>query len=257
MKLNMSPTRVTSQQMRDAKVDMAAMFRIAAREHLHLGIDNHFSYAFDDGTFLVNRWGVHWSKMRASDILRIDGDGNVLEGVGTVDATAFFIHEAIHRRCPDASVILHTHMPFATALCCSEGGLDLRLSQEALFFYDSIVYIEYRGLAVDRKEGDRLAEAVGANRFVMLENHGPIVIGATPGIAIHDLYFLERVCKLQVLAESRGKPLLHFSDEVAERTAAQVQHPNVEKDKETYFCVMKGILDEEEPEYRECCCIGA
>lgn len=248
MKTYLNNSGSSSKQVQKARVDMAAMFRIAARENLHLGIDNHFSYAFDDGTFLVNRWGVHWSKMRRSDILRIDSDGNVLEGKGTVEATAFYIHESMHRLCPDANVILHTHMPYATALCCTEGGLDLRLSQEALFFYDSIIYEKFGGLALDRKEGDRLATAVGSNRFVMLENHGPIVIGPTPGIAIHDMYFLERVAMIQVLAASQEKPLIRMPDDVARHTAKQVSQ--LDEEKETYFEVMKDILDEEEPEYK-------
>jgi ribulose-5-phosphate 4-epimerase/fuculose-1-phosphate aldolase len=248
LKFEQDSRSLTAKQVEEARCDMAAMFRIAAREDLHEGIDNHFSYALEDGTFLVNRWGVHWSRMRASDVLRIDHDGKVLEGEGNVETTAFYIHEAVHRLCPHAKVILHTHMPYTTALSCVEGGLNETLSQGSLFFYQDVVYETYGGLANDREEGERLGRNIGDKRFVILENHGPMVLGPTPGIAIHDLYFLERAARVQVLAQSLNRPLRQIPDDVARLTARQIAE--LDEDKETYFTVMKGILDETEPGYR-------
>ncbi len=248
--LNFTPEGqgLSEQKVYESRCDMAAMFRIAALEDLHEGIDNHFSYALADGTFLVNRWGVHWSRMRSSDVLRVDNDGRVLEGEGVVETTAFYIHEAVHRLCPHATVILHTHMPYATALTCVEGGLNETLSQASLFFFDEVVYEVYGGLANDRQEGERLAANIGSKRYVMLENHGPMVLGPTPGIAIHDLYFLERASKLQILAQSQGAGLKQIPRDVARLTARQIAE--LDADKETYFDVMKGILDESGSEYR-------
>jgi len=238
----------SEQEVFEARCDMAAMFRITASENLHEGIDNHFSYALDDGTFLVNRWGVHWSRIRASDVVRSDHTGRVIEGEGTIETTAFHIHEAVHRLCPHAKVILHTHMPYATALTCVEGGLNETLSQGSLYFYGDVVYERYAGLADAREEGERLAANIGSHRFVMLQNHGVLVLGPTPGIAIHDLYFLERAAKVQVLAESLRGELRQIPDDVAKLTADKMVEQA--EDKETYFEVMKGLLDESEPEYR-------
>jgi len=233
----------------EAKCDLAAVFRIAAREDLHEGIDNHFSYALGDGTFLVNRWGVHWSQIRRRDILRIDHDGNVLEGDGLVERTAFYIHEAVHRLCPHATVVLHTHMPHATALACVEGGFNETLSQVALMFYGDIAYERYGGLANDREEGERLARNIGDRTVAMLENHGVMVMGPSPGIAIHDLYFLERAARLQILAESTGRPLRQIRPDVADLTKSQIDE--LGDDEEDYFTAMKRILDASEPEYRD------
>src|SRR5579862_6654446 len=117
-----------------ARADLAAAFRLAARFDLHEGIDNHFSYALDDGTFLVNRWGVHWSKMTAGDILQVDGGGTVRRGRGTVERTALAIHSEVHVACPPARAILHTHMTYTTALACTNGRIE-PISQNSLRFY--------------------------------------------------------------------------------------------------------------------------
>jgi ribulose-5-phosphate 4-epimerase/fuculose-1-phosphate aldolase len=253
MKLGSNPVEATSHDSREgieqARLDMAAVFRIAAHENLHEGIDNHFSHALDDGTFLINRWGVHWSRMRRSDILQIDHDGNVIDGDGTVETTAFMIHGAVHRHCPHATTILHTHMPYATTIACTEGGLDETLSQNSLFFYKKVSYESFGGFANDRAEGERMASNIGHCTVTMFRNHGVMVTGPTPGVALHDLYFLERACKLQVLAQSTGQPLVRVPQDIAELTARQGE--NIDDDKEMYFTAMKQILDEDEPDYRD------
>jgi ribulose-5-phosphate 4-epimerase/fuculose-1-phosphate aldolase len=106
--------REFQQLARARRNDLAAALRLATRFELHEGIDNHFSYMLEDGTFLVNRWGIHWSRITAADILRVDLEGRILEGQGTVERTALVIHSEIHHSCPDAKAVLHTHMPFVT-----------------------------------------------------------------------------------------------------------------------------------------------
>ena len=168
---------------------------------------------------------------------------------GIVERTAFHIHGAVHRACPQATTVLHTHMPYATAVACTEGGLIETLSQNSLFFYGKVSYEDFGGFANDREEGERMAARIGNSTVTMLRNHGVMVIGPTPGVAIHDLYFLERACKFQVLAQSTGQPLVLVADEIAELTREQGE--NIDDDKELYFRAMKGILDEEEPDYRD------
>jgi len=240
--------QVSRDELEQARCDLAAVFRIAAHEKLNEGIDNHFSHALADGTFLVNRWGVHWSQMRRSDVLRVDQEGNVIDGDGIVERTAFYIHEAVHRQCPHAVAVLHTHMPYATAVACIEGGFIETLTQQSLFFYGKVSYESFGGLAIDRAEGDRMASNIGDHSVTFLHNHGVMVSGPTPGVALHDLYFLERACTLQVLAQSTGQPLVLVPENVAEATASQRE--DFDTDKKTYFNTMKKILDEKEPEYR-------
>jgi ribulose-5-phosphate 4-epimerase/fuculose-1-phosphate aldolase len=140
-------------------------------------------------------------------------------------------------------------MPYATAVACIEGGLDEKLSQNSLFFYKKVSYESFGGFANSRAEGERMASNIGTCTVTMYRNHGVMVMGPTPGVALHDLYFLERACKLQVLAQSTGQPLVRVADDIAEMTARQGE--NIDDDKEMYFHAMKQILDEDEPSYRD------
>lgn len=207
-----------------AREDLAAAFRVAAAHGLHEGIDNHLSLAVPgrDDLFLLNRYGPHWSEMTADDILTIDFDGNVVEGSGRWEVTAFMIHRGAHRARPDARAVFHTHQPYATAVALTADGLDTRLSQNAMYFHGELARLPYGGLADGEQEGDRIAAAVaeGASA-VLLDNHGVIVVGRDVAEAWHRLYFLEQAARVQVLAASTGSALVRVPDDVAEHTHRQ------------------------------------
>jgi ribulose-5-phosphate 4-epimerase/fuculose-1-phosphate aldolase len=230
-----------------ARVDLAAALRLAARFDLHEGIDNHFSYALNDGTFLVNRWGVHWSRMTAGDILQVDGGGAVRRGRGTVERTALAIHSRVHLACPYARAILHTHMTYTTALACTNARIE-SISQNSLRFCGRVAYDDqYRGLANDNGEGERIAAALGNQSILLMRHHGALVTGRTIGLAFDDLYFLERTAQVQVLARASGYAPIQISDEVADVAARQISQ--LDADRETHFEVLKGLLDDETPKY--------
>ena len=101
---------------------------------LHEGVCNHFSVMLPDGKrFLLNRYG-YWSEVTASNLLALDGEGNVLEGEGEFEKTAFYIHSRIHLANPRATCVLHTAMPYATSLTLLEGGRLEMVEQNALRF---------------------------------------------------------------------------------------------------------------------------
>ena len=144
----------------EARVALACALRWAARLGMSEGVCNHFSLAVpgDGERYLINPHGIHWSLMRASDMLLVDGAGTVLEGeAALLEATAFHIHSRVHRARADARCVLHTHMPYATALTALEGGRLEPVSQNALRFVGITAYDEdeggYRGLALDAEEG--------------------------------------------------------------------------------------------------------
>ena len=170
------------------------------------GVCNHFSADAADGKrFLLNRYGLHWSEVTASNLLALDADGRILEGEGEFEKTAFYIHSRIHLANPSATCVLHTHMPYATALTLLENGRLEMVEQNALRFHDDIAYDDiYNGLVVDNAEGDRLARVLGSKRVMFLANHGVIVVGPTVAEAFDSMYYLERACRLQVLARSTG-----------------------------------------------------
>src|SRR5919204_4892571 len=203
-----------------ARVDLAAAFRLAVRLDLHEGVCNHFSVMLADGrTFLLNRFGLHWSEVTASNLLALDGEGRVRAGEGEYEKTAFWIHSRLHLACAHAACVLHTHMPHATALTLLEDGRLEMVEQNALRFHDDIAYDDiYNGLVVDQAEGDRLARVLGTKRVLFLANHGVIVVGPTVAEAFDSLYYLERACRLQVLARATGFPFRKVRPEVVSET---------------------------------------
>jgi ribulose-5-phosphate 4-epimerase/fuculose-1-phosphate aldolase len=230
---------------------LAAALRLAVRFGMHEGICNHFSLMLP-GTdcFLLNPYGRHWSEIRASELLVVDAQGRVIEGEGEAEATAFYIHSRIHFTNPRATCVLHTHMPYATALTMIEnGGLEWA-NQTALNFYDDVAYDrQYNGLVLDDREGDRIAAALGDKRVLFLANHGVIVIGRSVGEAFDDLYYLERACQAQVIAMSTGRPLLRIPDEIA-RTINANSTERMRMGK-LHFQALKRLLDREAREYAQ------
>jgi ribulose-5-phosphate 4-epimerase/fuculose-1-phosphate aldolase len=239
---------------RAMRVDLAAAFRLAVRLDLHEGVCNHLSVMLPGGkAFLLNRYGLHWSEVSASNLLALDADGRLLEGDGEFEKTAFYIHSRIHLAHPGATCVLHTHMPYATALTLLEGGRLEMVEQNALRFHNDIAYDDvYNGLVVDNAEGDRLARALGSKRVMFLANHGVIVVGPTVAEAFDLMYYLERACRLQVLGRSMmansGGKFRAVRPEVVEQTYKLIL-ADAPKYAAAHFEALKRILDREEPAY--------
>lgn len=211
-----------------ARVELAAAFRLAVHFGLNEGICNHFSVMLSGEKgrerFLINPYGLHWSEITASDITEIDADGNRLAGPHPVEPTAFYIHSRIHLSRLDAVCVLHAHMPYATALTLLRDPELKMYSQNALQFYGQIAYDrEYNGLALDKAEGDRIASKLGAKRVLFSANHGVTVVGPDVSTAFNDLYYLERACMNQVMALSTGGKLKKTPRKVAEATFKQLE----------------------------------
>ncbi len=212
--------------------DLAAAFVLADRFDFSEGICNHFSAVIpgEDERYLINPYGVHWSEMRADTLLEIDGSGNILAGEGEVEATALFIHVAGHRANPRHTVLMHTHMPYATALTMVEGGRVEMAHQTAVRFLDRMAHHSFGGIALDDTEGERIAVAQRDNPDVdilFLDNHGITVGGESVAVAFDDLYYLERACRQQILAQSTGLPLKLITGEMLKETKRQIEQVRI------------------------------
>ncbi|HEX6957373.1 MAG TPA: aldolase [Ferrovibrio sp.] len=241
-----------SEAVRQARIDLAACFRMAARLGLHEGICNHFSAMVPghDDLFLVNAYGYAFSEVTASNLLVCDFGGKVVAGSGEPEATAFYIHARLHKALPRARVALHTHMPYATALCMVDGDPLLFAGQTSLKFYGRIaVDSAYNGLALDNSEGDRIAAAAGYADIVFLKHHGVLVLSPSIAEAWDDLYYLERVCQVQCIAQATGRPVQPIDPAIAAATARQIQDENAESAR-LHLQSVKRILDREEPDYK-------
>mgnify|MGYP003667819298 CR=1 FL=1 len=230
--------------------DLAAALRLAAHFGLHEGVCNHFSYALpgEELCYLLNPHGIHWSQIRASDILLLDGQGRNLDGEGEAELTAFTIHGRLHHANAKAVCVLHTHMPQATALTCVEDGKLLPVHQNSLRFHGEVAYDpHYGGLAEDAAEGDRIAAALGDKRVLFMAHHGVIVAGESIARAFDDLYFLERACQVQLLAMSSGRPLRLIGSNRAAQTKAEMEAGGLYP--EAHFQALKRLLDQINPGY--------
>lgn len=255
MSAELRPGARESAQARQAKIDLAACHRLAARFGYNEGIDNHLTLLVPDhpDCFYLAPFGLHWSEVRASDFMEIDFGGKLLSGSGPVEDTALFIHLPVHRFAPHARCALHTHMPYATALCMLENPRLEMAVQSALPFYEDISYdADYNGLAFDRAEGERLARALGNRSVLMMRNHGVLVVGRSVAEAFERLYFLERACEAQVLALSTGRALRPIPDAIARATAVQLKEGSAvggTSRAELHFAALKRLLDRSEPDY--------
>ena len=254
MNVSADPAWSRSEPRRQARIDLAACHRLAARFGLNEGIDNHLTMlvpGYSDRFYLAP-FGLLWSEVKASDLMELDFSGKVVAGRGLVEDTALHIHLPVHRLVPEAYCVLHTHMPYATALGMLEEPHLAMAGQNALGFHDDIAYVEYNGLAFDYSEGERLAAALGDKSVLMLRNHGVLVIGGSAAQAFERLYFLERACQAQILALSTGRSLRLVPRPVVEATAAQFRacaRVDGVARTELHFEALKRLLDRSEADY--------
>lgn len=219
----------------DLAEDLALALRAAVYHGFSEGICNHFSVALPDepDRFLINPRGLHWSKIEAEDLVLVDGAGQKLAGRHDVEPTAMFIHAAVHRL-SGKTCVLHTHMPYATAISLTEQCmLETRLSQNSIRFYGRVAADrEYRGLALDAEEGQRIAVALGQSDVLFLANHGVIVCGDRIDYSYDDLYYLEAACRAECQARSTGLGPVLVDASICELTVAQFE---AEREQSTLF----------------------
>ena len=243
-----------SETEREARIDLAAAYRLACHHGLNEGICNHFSLMLPGSAerFLLIAYGTHWSQVQASTLLLVDMDGNVIAGEGVAEETAVCLHAPLHRARPDLRCLMHTHQPHVLALAMVEGGRLEAASQNALRFCHRIAYDgDYRGVALEEDEGDRVARAMDGTDILVMGNHGVMVGGPHVAKTYDDLYYLERAAMVQILAMSTGRPLVLIPPEVQEEAARQLSVNNMHRYAVEHFTALKQMLDRIEPDYRE------
>ena len=208
------------------RCDLAALYRLVAYHRWTDFIYTHLSVRLPgpEHRFLINRYGVNFHEMRASDLVRIDTEGKVIEDddgeARRVNAAGFTIHSAIHMARPDLQCVVHTHTAAGIAVSAHPDGL-LPISQHALKFHGRLGYHGYEGIALDLAERERLVRDLGPHKAMVLQNHGLLVGGTSIAEAFHMIYMLERACAAQVAALAGGQILLTPPEEVCRHTAEQ------------------------------------
>ena len=237
-----------------AREDLAAAYRLADRYGLSEGICNHLTLAVPgrDDRFLLIPYGMHWSEVTASSLLVVDAEGNKVEGEGFIEPTAFYIHGAIHKARAEARCVMHTHMPYALALCMIEDGRLEFADQNACRFYGRVAYDDdFGGVVLDWDEANRIASALGGKDVLFMANHGVTVVGETVARAWERLYYLDRACRAQVIAMSTGRPLKRIPDATAAAVSDSINNltSGASANIERHFAAQRRLLDRDNADY--------
>jgi ribulose-5-phosphate 4-epimerase/fuculose-1-phosphate aldolase len=200
-----------------ARQELAACYRVFAMMGWDEMIFNHITVKLEEpGAFLINPYGMHFSEVTASSLVKIDIDGNKLDGDNPwhVNRAGFVQHSLFHRELPDAHCIIHTHTTATVAVCSLEGGLQ-PINFYACNFMGQLAYHDFEGVTVRDEEGPALLKSLGDKRIMMLRNHGPVVMGRTLSEAFIKYWVLQRACEHQIATLSMGEPISIGADVIA------------------------------------------
>lgn len=234
------------------RADLAASFRWAARLNMHEAVANHFSLAVNEGgtQFLINPNQVHFSRISASDLLLLNAnDPDAMAKPNAPDPTAWGLHAAIHRMCPHAKCVMHTHAIWSTVLASlADSSLPPIDQNTATFFNRYVVDDAFGGLAFE-SEGMRCAAMLSdpAKKVMIMGNHGVLVIGSSVADTFNRLYYFERAAETYVRALQTGQELRVLSDEIAEKTALELDDYPGQAD--AHLREIRRILDAENSTY--------
>lgn len=234
------------------RTDLAATFRWAERLNLHEAVANHFSLAVnEDGThFLINPNQVHFSQIKASDLLLLDAnDPTAMDRPDAPDPTAWGLHGSIHRLCPHARCVMHTHSIWATVLASLADSTLPPIDQNtATFFNRYVVDDSFGGLAFEA-EGIRCADMLSdpMKKVMIMGNHGILVVGSSVADTFNRLYYFERAAETYIRALQTGQKLRILPDDIAEKTAQELDdYPG---QAEAHLSQIRAILDAERSTY--------
>ena len=204
-----------------ARVQLAALYRIFAYLKWDESIYNHISLRVpgEPGHFLINPFGLHYSEVCASNLVKINIDGKLIgHSDWPINPAGFTFHSAIHAQVPDGHCVMHVHTTATQAVCCLKDGLSFS-NFYAAQLYGKIAYHEFEGITVHLDEGERILASAGDKPVLLLRNHGPVVIGATLAQAFSLMWLVNRACEIQLAAQSMG-PVIELPVPVLEKCVA-------------------------------------
>ena len=156
--------------------------------------------------FLINPFGLHYSEVRASNLVKVDVNGNIIgHSDWPINPAGFTFHGAIHEHVPDAHCVMHVHTTPTMAVCCLDEGLSFTNFYAAQLF-GKVAYHEFEGITVHRDEGARILDSAGGKPVLLLRNHGPVMIGQHAGAGLQPDVAGQRACEVQLASQGMGKP---------------------------------------------------
>ena len=241
----------TEQELR---VQLAACYRIFDYMGWTELIYNHITVKLpgDDHHFLINPYGLHYSEVKASNLVKVDIEGNIVEDTDyAVNPAGIVIHTAIHAARPDVTCITHTHTDAGMAVACSVEGLRNDNFYSALL-HNRVAYHDFEGITVMDDEKPRLVANLGDKNMLILRNHGLLTCGRSIAEAFYSMWAMQRSCEVQLACDSSGKGMIPVGDEVLARTEQLMTMQSMGQPAgELEFAVLKRIIEKIDPSFVE------
>jgi ribulose-5-phosphate 4-epimerase/fuculose-1-phosphate aldolase len=247
---NGSPSAPITEVERQLRVDLAACYRLVAHYEMDDMFSTHISARVpgSETHFLLNPYGVLFEQVTASDLVKVDLEGNILQDTPhSINSAGFVIHSIVHAARPDAKCVLHTHTVAGMAIASLQDGL-LPLTQKSMRFYNRIGYHDYQGVADDVHEHQRLVRDLGSHNALILRNHGLLTCGPTVARAFFLMKNLEKSCQAQLAAMASGGKLIQLSAPLMQHAAGQVEN-RLDGEASGWSALLKK-LDRIDPSYR-------
>ena len=234
------------------RVDLAACYRLVA----HFGMDDLFATHVsarapgDEAHFLLNPYGMHFSEITASSLVKVDLEGNIVQDTEhVINPAGFVIHSAIHAARHDAQCVLHTHTVAGMAISTLEEGL-MPWFQKSTRYYKRIAYHDFEGKAQDLDERERLVKDLDDKNYLVLHNHGLLVCAPSIGQAFKEIYAMEKACQTQLAIMQSGGKVIELSANLLEHTAQQFESDaKVSKERPSGWPSLLKMLDRINPGY--------
>lgn len=245
------PARFSAEEWA-ARVQLAAAYRIFD----HLGwtelIYNHISLRVPgpERHFLINPFGLHYSEVRASNLVKVDLEGNIVgHSDWPINPAGFTFHGKIHEQVPDGHCVMHVHTTATQAVCCLKEGLSFS-NFYAAQLYGKIAYHEFEGITVHRDEGARILASAGDKPVLLLKNHGPVTIGTTLAQAFSLMWLVNRACEIQLASMAAG-PVIEIPEPVLKKCVADSLNydPKFGAGQDA-FAALSRLVDRIDPGYR-------
>ncbi|MFM1814797.1 MAG: hypothetical protein RLZ98_1492 [Pseudomonadota bacterium] len=250
-KLAVAADRMTEAEWQ-MRVDLAACYRLVAHYEMDDLMATHISVRVPGAEehFLLNPYGVLFSEVTASSLVKVDLDGNIVSDTEhVINPAGFVIHSAIHAARPDAKCVLHTHTVAGMAIASMEEGLQPWF-QKATRYYKRLAYHDFEGKAQDLDERERLVRDLGDKNYLVLRNHGLLVCAPSIGQAFREMYAMEKCCKTQLEMMKAGGKRIPLSENLLEHTALQFENDaKISKERPSIWPSMKQMLDRVNPGY--------
>jgi ribulose-5-phosphate 4-epimerase/fuculose-1-phosphate aldolase len=245
------PARFGADEWR-ARVELAAAYRIFDRLGWTELIYNHISLRVPgpEAHFLINPFGLHYSEVCASNLVKVDLDGKVVgHSDWPINPAGFTFHGAIHAALPEAHCVMHLHTTAAQAVCCLREGLTFS-NFYAAQLYGKLAYHDFEGITVHLEEGQRILQSAGGKPVLLLRNHGPVTIGANVAQALSLMWLVQRACEVQLATQSMGEAIAIPAHVLEKCVADSLQFDPRFGAGQDAFDALQRLVDRVDPGYR-------